>query len=295
MPRYSAAPGERGGMPPAIAARLLEIGPGIEPAATAEIYAPVHAAAHDAGHGIIRDCAYGPHERNILDVLSPDDGAGRRPVLAFVHGGGFTRGAKNLPGLPFYDNILRWAAGNGLVGVTVNYRLAPDHVWPSGIEDLTAVSEWIQGNIRNFGGDPSRVYFWGHSAGAAHVGDYIADREGSEAPTGLAGAILTSGFYDLGTAESAWSVYYGADVSQYARRSSLPGLASASLPILVNDADLDPEPFRLQAEALTAARRAAGTPVDYLRLRGHSHISETYAVGTEDTTLSAEVRRFIGH
>ncbi len=111
--------------------------------------------------------------------------------------------------------------------------------------------------------------------------------------SGIAGAVLTSGFYDLGSEPSVWAAYYGDDVSQYAERSSLRALASAELPLLINDAGFDPPSFQAQTQALVRARREAGTPTRYVHLAGHSHLSETYAVGTTDTGLSDAVREFI--
>jgi triacylglycerol lipase len=111
-----------------------------------------------------------------------------------VHGGGFARGSKHTDGTPFYDNIGVWAAAYGLVGVTMNYRLAPDSTWPSGIEDVAAAVKWLQANAARYGGDPKRIFLWGHSAGAAHVGDYLADAATQGRDPGVAGAILTSGF-----------------------------------------------------------------------------------------------------
>ena len=66
-------------------------------------------------------------------------------MVVFVYGGGFAGGAKHTPGSPFYDNIGRWAAAHDLVGVTANYRLAPQSQYPSGIEDMTALVGWLQG------------------------------------------------------------------------------------------------------------------------------------------------------
>ena len=152
-----------------------------------------------------------------------DDGSGK-PVVVFVHGGGFARGAKRAEGLPFYDNIGLWAVGQDMVGVTLNYRLAPQSTWPSGIEDLTAAVAWLKANIARHGGDPSKIVLWGHSAGAAHVADYVASAAKRNVDAGIAGAVLTSGFYDLGTEVSVWKIYYGEDVATYAERSSLPGL-----------------------------------------------------------------------
>ena len=283
-----------GGMPPEIATELRAIGARIEPARTGELYAPLQPKEPYAWLTVARDVAYGSHERNVLDVFtSPEPGSGK-PVVVFFHGGGFTRGAKHTPGSPFYDNIGVWAAGYGLVGVTANYRLSPEHTWPSGIEDTAAIVAWLKMNVARYGGDPSKIFLWGHSAGAAHVADYLASAANAGRAPGVAGAILTSGFYDLGTEVSVWQAYYGADVSTYAARSSLPGLSKTDTPLLVVDAELDdPVNFQAQAQMLTEARAAAGKPVERLHLSGHSHISETYAVGTGDRSLSGPVLAFI--
>jgi len=148
---------------------------------------------------VARDLGYGPAERNVLDVFAAPDAGRGKPVVVFVHGGGFVRGAKRAEGTPFYDNVALWAAGYGLVGVTINYRLAPDSTWPSGIEDLGAVVAWLKTNIAQYGGDPNKVVLWGHSAGAAHVADYLASQASRGTVGGIAGAVLTSGFYDLGS------------------------------------------------------------------------------------------------
>ena len=281
------------GVPADVAAELRAIGARIETQKTGELYAALQPKEPYSWLDVTRDLKYGPAERNVLDVFtSPERGRGK-PVVVFVHGGGFVRGSKHTEGTPFYDNIGLWAAGYGLVGVTVNYRLAPQSSCPAGIEDLGAAIAWLKANIATYGGDPSKIVLWGHSAGAAHVADYVANAANRGADAGLAGAVLTSGFYDLGTEVSVWKVYYGEDVATYAERSSLPGLLATRVPLLVTDAELDPDLFREETAKLTAARAAAGKRVERVHLSGHSHISETYAVGTGDRSLSGPVLEFV--
>jgi triacylglycerol lipase len=281
------------GMPEDIATELRAIGARIETQRTAELYAPLQPKEPYAWLDVTRNVKYGPHERNVLDVFAaPDPGTGK-PVVVFVHGGGFARGDKRTEGLPFYDNVGLWAVAQGLVGVTMNYRLAPRSTWPSGIEDLTAAVAWLEANIAQYGGSPNKIVLWGHSAGAAHVADYVANAAKRNLDAGIAGAVLTSGFYDLGKEVSVWKVYYGDDVATYAERSSLPGLVATPVPLFVNDAELDPDMFRGETEKLVAARAAAGKPIERVHLEGHSHISETYAVGTGDRSLSIPVLRFV--
>lgn len=281
------------GMPEDIAAELRAIGARIETQRTAELYAPLQPKEPYSWLSVARDLKYGSHERNVLDVFTaPHAGAGK-PVVVFVHGGGFARGDKRAEGLPFYDNIGLWAVGQDLVGVTINYRLAPQSTWPSGIEDLAAAVAWLEANIARYGGDPSKLVLWGHSAGAAHVADYVANAARRNLDAGIAGAVLTSGFYDLGREVSVWKAYYGDDVATYPERSSLPGLVATPVPLFVNDAELDPDLFREQTEKLVAARAAAGKPIERAYLEGHSHISETYAVGTGDRSLSGPMVEFV--
>lgn len=286
-----------GTMPPEIAAQLREIGAKIETQKTPEIYAPLQPKEPYTWLEVARDQRYGPAERNLLDVFaapkSSPDRARLKPVVLFVHGGGFARGGKHSEGTPFYDNIGVWAVGYDLVGVTMSYRLAPESTWPSGIEDVGAAVAWLEANAARYGGDPKKIFLWGHSAGAAHVGDYLADAATKGRDAGVAGAILTSGFYDLGKEVSVWKIYYGDDVAKYAERSSLPGLVKSTTPLLVTDAELDPDMFQTESNKLATARAAAGRPVQRVHLKGHSHISETYAIGTTDRSLSAPVLEFV--
>ncbi len=179
------------------------------------------------------------------------------------------------------------------MGVTINYRLAPQFPYPAGIEDLTRLVAWLKANIKRRGGDPSKIFLWGHSAGAAHTADYIASMANAGRKPGIAGAILTSGFYELGDGVSVWKSYYGEDVSKYKERSSLPGLVKSKVPLLVTDAELDPDTFEPESDRLADERAKAGTPVTRVKLEGHSHISELYAVNSGDESLSGPVLKFV--
>jgi acetyl esterase/lipase len=281
-----------GFMAPEIAAQLREIGSVIDPTATAAIYAPLHAAI-ESRVTPVRDLRYGAHARNMLDVFSNTSSGDDAPVLVFIHGGGFQRGAKSADGSPFYDNIMRWSAEQGFVGVNINYRLAPEFGWPSGVEDLRALIAWLNENIAAYGGDSKKIFLWGHSAGAGHVADYIAEQFRDGRADGIRGAVLLSGMYELGTEVSMWNVYYGDAVAEYPRRSSAPILPRTDTPVMVVDAELDPGWAIAQAQLLTDAYGHAGKSLERLHLAGHSHLSESYAVGTSDRSLTDPIVRFI--
>ncbi|HEV2702735.1 MAG TPA: nuclear transport factor 2 family protein [Steroidobacteraceae bacterium] len=294
VPPITDGTGHPPGMPDAIATALRNIGPKVDGPRTAKLYEPLQQREPYTDAVVTRDVSYGPAPLNTADIFIPLHHGPRKPVLVFVYGGGFGGGAKHTPGSPFYDNIGRWAAAHNLVGVTVNYRLAPQSQWPSGVEDLAALVHWLKGHISEYGGDPQHIFLWGHSSGGAHVADYLAHSARTHQDPQVAGAILMSAaVYDLGHEVSIWKAYYGEDVSKYASESALPGLLLSHTPLLVTDAELDPPNFQQQADELTAAFAKAGHPVQRLHVPGHSHLSEAYAIGTADESVSGPVLRFI--
>ena len=284
-------------MSPEIAAQIAAIGRVIDPAKTGAIYAGMHDKEPYPGVTVTRDIKYGPADRNILDVFTAEGATGTRPVLIFVHGGGFTGGNKHTPGSPYYDNVPLWAARSGLVGVNITYRLAPEGQWPSGAEDVGAAVRWVIDNIAKFGGDPSKIVLFGHSAGATHSGTYAAMPQ-FHGPngTGLAGLILTSGIYDLTTfpLTDNYRSYIGNDASLYAERSPIAGLDKLTIPSMLVYAELDPQPFIPQFEKLVAAlAHAPGGKPSTLFLDKHSHLSLGYCIGTNDTALTGPILDFI--
>jgi acetyl esterase/lipase len=294
VPPITDATGHPPGMTDEIATVIRGIGPKVEAARTGKLYEPLQQHEPYTDAVVTRDVAYGPAPRNTADIFIPLQHGPRKPVVVFIYGGGFAGGAKHMPGSPFYDNIGRWAAAHNLVGVTANYRLAPQSQFPAGVEDVTALVGWLKAHIAEYGGDPQHIFLWGHSSGGAHVADYLAHSAVTHQDPQVAGAILMSAaVYDLGHDVSIWKAYYGDDVSKYATESALPGLVRSRTPLLVTDAELDPPNFQEQADELAAARQRAGHPVQRLHVPGHSHLSEAYAIGTADESVSGPVLKFI--
>ena len=115
----SVAAAQQAPMPEDIAWKLLELGRVIDPPKTVELYAPLQEKEPYQGIKVERDVKYGPADRNLLDIFLPETAAPPRPVLIFVHGGAFVGGNKRTtPTSPFYDNIMLWAAKNGLSAST---------------------------------------------------------------------------------------------------------------------------------------------------------------------------------
>ncbi|HEX7922966.1 MAG TPA: alpha/beta hydrolase [Bradyrhizobium sp.] len=292
------APAQQSPMPEELAWKLLELGRVIDPPKTAALYAPLQQKEPYQGVKVERDVKYGPADRHLLDVFTPDTAAAApRPVLIYIHGGGFIAGSKRNPGSPFYDNVMLWATKSGFVGVNATYRLAPAFPWPAGAEDMGAIVQWVAENIASRGGDPRRIFLMGQSAGAVHVASYVSHSEFHKVKGGgLAGAIMVSGIYDLtaSPAGDAELAYYGSDPSRYAERSSLQGLVASPIPFLITAAELDPPRFVEQFELLKQAscKRPSGCARSFM-LPQHSHISEVYAINTPDTRLTDEILEFV--
>jgi acetyl esterase len=83
------------------------------------------------------------------------------PTMAFFHGGGFAIGS-----IATHDDHARLICRDvGIVVVSVDYRLAPEHPFPAGFEDCLAATKWVGANIDSLGGDAERIVVGGDSAG----------------------------------------------------------------------------------------------------------------------------------
>lgn len=94
-------------------------------------------------------------ERCKLDIYYPAN-IDEFSTIVWFHGGGLTGGNKEIP-----DALKQ----KGVCVVGVNYRLAPNISAPAYIEDAAAAVAWVFKNIETFGGDPSKIFVSGHSAG----------------------------------------------------------------------------------------------------------------------------------
>jgi acetyl esterase len=119
----------------------------------------------------LADEAYGPHQRNRLDLWLAD-GEGARPLLAFIHGGGFQGGDKgNAGGL-----LLRNCLGAGISYASLNYRLSQHAIYPAPMHDCARAIQHIRQNAASWNIDPARIAATGSSAGAG-ISQWLAFHE----------------------------------------------------------------------------------------------------------------------
>jgi predicted esterase len=243
---------------------------------------------------IAADCAYGTHPRQRLDVYAARHCTDKaKPVLVWVHGGGFVRGEKRSPDHPFNAHVGAFAARCGWVGVVMNYRLAPEYGWPAGGEDVGAVVDWLKRHASEYGGNPNKIFLAATSAGAIHVATYLHLRGETH---GVRGAILLSGLYGATPLEATDRLYYGTDEAQYPARFPLPGIVNCDLPLLIACAEFDPERFQTEWRcALDALQKKRGRLPWAHFASGHNHYTLAMHIGTTDTRLSDEIVQFVRH
>ncbi|PIT75069.1 alpha/beta hydrolase [Limnohabitans sp. G3-2] len=264
-------------------------------------YGPRTASQETAGIGLAADIPYGEKPRQVMDVYFPDDTSQQRPVLLFLHGGGFIRGDKS-----DRAHLGWWGARQGFVTVLANYRLAPAAQWPSGAEDVVAACQRLRALCGRFGGHPHALVLMGESAGAAHVAAAALIRAFQPPDWQIAGAFLLSGPYDaqlerlargpLGIAspDPRNDAYFGAERSDWAQASILERMDAAPFPIVVATAQHDLPQMQVQAGALFSKLVTRhGFQPQWLVLPEHNHFSGAAALGTEDQSLARPLVQFV--
>jgi arylformamidase len=102
------------------------------------------------------------HARQVLDIYIPETATeGGLPVMFWIHGGGWQVGDKSDVALKPKELTER-----GLIFVSTNYRLLPDVEMDVLIRDVAKSLGWVHRNIAKHGGDATRIFVGGHSAGA---------------------------------------------------------------------------------------------------------------------------------
>lgn len=116
-------------------------------------------------------------KRLLLDLRIPD-GPGPHPVILYLHSGAWITGDRT--GGPAIRQATR-----GYAVASIDYRLAPQSIWPAQIEDCKAAVRWLRANAARFHLDPERIGVFGTSAGG-HLGAILGTSGGVESLEGLA-------------------------------------------------------------------------------------------------------------
>lgn len=250
-----------------------------------------------------------------LQIYEPQWRARPSGVLYWIHGGGFVIGAADM-GQPFGGRV---ADELGVLVVSVEYRLAPDHPFPAPLEDCYTGLAWVHAHAEDLGIDPAKIAVGGDSAGGGLAATLVQlahdrgevpvcfqllvypmadDRTTLRADHGRTGRVG----WDPRSNLFGWTSYLGrppvADTAPpYAvtsRREDLTGLPPAW--IGVGDIDL----FHDEDVAYAQRLRAAGVPVELVVVPGMPHGADTFSadapamVAFNDSKIEALRRALAG-
>lgn len=225
----------------------------------------------------------GPGGAIPVRIYSPREaGASPLPVLVLFHGGGWVIGD-----LDTHDAMCRYFANHAdVIVVAVDYRLAPEHRFPAGVDDCIAATAWVHDNAASLGADPKRLAVTGDSAGgnmAAVVAQQLKGKVAFQlliypatdfSPTAYPSREkFGTGEYFLSAEDMAW---FGAHLSEDPQAlldvkgspmaaGSLAGLA----PAVTITAGYDP--LVDEGKAYADRLAAAGVPSEYKCFEGTIH------------------------
>lgn len=242
----------------------------------------------------------GPAGEIPIRIYRPDVD-GTVATMAFFHGGGFAIGS-----IETHDDHARLICRDvGIVVVSVDYRLAPEHPFPAGFEDCLAATTWVGENVDSLGGDPDKIVVGGDSAGGnfsaavalatRESGPKLAAQfliypgvdfaEDTDYPSRLENA---EGFF-LTLEDMAWfSNHYLPEGSDYNDPRASPIRAadlSGAPPAVIGTAEFDP--LRDEGEAYAKALADAGVEVRWQRYDGLIH--GFYGMGPYSAAAAAAV------
>lgn len=144
----------------------------------------------------VHEASTGDHPQQKLLVYREEGSTAPLPVFVFFHGGSWNHGDP-----ANYGFIARNLAPEGYLVVLGGYRLGEAGRYPAMLEDTAAVIAWVHANIEDFGGDRSRIFAGGHSAGAYNVAQVALETrwlEQAGAPTdAIRGVVGLAGPYDF--------------------------------------------------------------------------------------------------
>jgi acetyl esterase/lipase len=274
------------------------------------LIAAVAVAAEPPPLEVKRDVRYADpaHERQVLDVYAPKGAAGR-PVVVWVHGGGWQAGNKA-------DVRLkpRAFADRGFVFVAPNYRLLPAADMGDIVRDVARAVGWAHRHAAEVGGDPGRLLVMGHSAGAQLAALVCTDRrylaaEGVPAAA-VRGCVPVDGdTFDvpaiIAVAEARWRAHglpparyghrqkFGDDPARHHDLSAVTHVAAGKgiPPFLVLHVAEHPD-TAAQARRLADVLTAAGVPATVFAARDTTHGRIDADLGRPDDPATRAVFAF---
>jgi arylformamidase len=236
------------------------------------------------------DVPYGDTPRQTLDIFPPDRPNG--PVLLFIHGGYWRSGSKedNCGFVPTFVN-------RGVTVVVIEYDLCPDVTVTEIVRQTRAAIAWTYRNIVRYGGNPSRLYVSGHSAGGHLTAMALArnwEKEGLPRDL-IKGAVPTSGVYDLDMVMR---------VSPNEQIRMTPEIANENspflhpprpiCPVIVAVGGAEPRGWQQMSEDYFDLCTSQGLSCEYLVVPGANHYTLSNHLADPDSPLARAMLKQMG-
>ena len=255
------------------------------------------------GSVVKRDLPYVPNatDQQTLDLYAPA-AAKAAPVVIFVHGGEWTKGDKSE--VRFKPKFLN---EEGLIFVSINYRLSGKAKHPAQVEDVAAAVRWVRDHVADYGGDPQKLVLMGHSAGC-HLVTLVGLDPRPLAKVRLTAADLkgvvswSGGAFDLVEKVKSGGMYadyirinFGADESTWRDASPIAhiGESKPMPPFLFASAENGNAASQTISEKMAELIRAAGGTVRTVVLPGKTHSAANHDVGAPGDTTGQTLVRFV--
>lgn len=248
--------------------------------------AVVNGLTANGGVGVSKDILYGDKPLQDLDIYYPKPLAQAMkaesaidksyPMVVFVHGGSWESGSKEE-----YAFVGQSLAQAGYVTAVINYRKAPENVYPDYVKDAAQAIAWSYDNAKSFHADPNRLAVIGHSAGAFNAVAAVAN-EDFLAPYGMKpkdlGAVIGIAgpySYDFRQYDSATAFGANATPDEVMPDRQIKG---EQPPYLLLTAEKDKVVHITNAIKMTEALKAAGVNVETGEIKGASHATSIGAM-----------------
>lgn len=197
-----------------------------------------------------------------LDIWAPDPmPAGKLPVVIFWYGGGWAKGDR-----ASYAFAGRALAREGFLVVIPDYRKVPQVRFPAFLDDGAEAVAWVEQNVAQHSGDPKRLAFMGHSAGAYEAIMLALDSKRLAAagadPANVKAAVGLSGPYDFYPFTSDRAVAAFSQWSNPAETQPITFARADAPALLLATSDGDTTVRARNANNLAAKLRTLGAPVE---------------------------------
>lgn len=236
------------------------------------------------------DVPYGSSSRQVMDIFPADEPAA--PVLVYIHGGYWRSGDKK-DNCHFVEAFVR----AGATVVLLEYDLCPRVTVAEIVRQMRSAITWVYGHISDYGGDPSRLYLSGLSAGGHLVAMALAhDWEKEGLPRNLIkGAIAISGVYDLDAVIHV-SVNEEIRLDPETARENSPFLHPPLpyTPLIVAVGGGEPRGWKQMSEDFFRLCKERGVECEYLEVPDAHHYSMSALLAEPDKALTRAIFRQMG-